>query len=35
MRKEKVGGMIGTQGDTEVRGRMLSTEEPPGQGLGV
>lgn len=34
-REEKVQGMIGTQGDTEVRGWMISTEEPPGQGLGV
>ena len=33
--KKKVWGMMGTQGDTEVRGWVLSTEEPPGQAFGV
>lgn len=34
-KEKKVRGMMGTQGDTEVRGCVLSTEEAPGQDPGV
>lgn len=33
--EKKLWGMMGTQGDTEVRGWVMSTEKPPGQELGV
>lgn len=33
--EKKLWGMMGTQGDTEVRGWVMSTEKPPGQEFGV
>ena len=35
MGEKKLWGMMGTQGDTEVRGWVMSTEKPPGQEFGV